>query len=114
MTDISSIVRYDRAVPVDFGEIMPGARGLVWHVKHIDCDAAVEAGKIHDKAGLDVERGIAVLAACVASWEWGENTWHGEVPELSEEKAREILTEARWMVAPLVKAAQDLGNFTAD
>lgn len=51
-------------------------------------------------------------ASYVASWDWGTETWKGEVPELSMGKAAEIMGEADWMYAQVTEAAENIANFS--
>ncbi|KKX25293.1 hypothetical protein [Rhizobium sp. LC145] len=51
-------------------------------------------------------------AASVASWDWGGHTWKGEKPELTFEKAREVVEEAGWIYDQVAAASEDRANFT--
>jgi len=62
-----------------------------------------------DKA---IQQELEKAASYIASWDWGENTFHGEVPELSMQTAMEVLDEIDWFFPQVVEAAGELGNFT--
>ncbi|WP_245455755.1 hypothetical protein [Neorhizobium lilium] len=51
-------------------------------------------------------------AAAIASWDWGDHDWKGEKPELTPEKAREVVEEAPFIYDQVVKASEDRANFT--
>lgn len=63
------------------------------------------AGKVEDEL-------LDKAAAAIASWDWGDHTWKGEKPELSFEKAREVVEEAGWVYDQVVGASDDRANFT--
>lgn len=50
-------------------------------------------------------------AASIASWTWGEQQWKGEQPELSFDKAREVVEEAGWIYDQVAAASEDRANF---
>jgi hypothetical protein len=51
-------------------------------------------------------------AAAIASWDWGDHDWKGEKPELTFEKAREIVEEAGFIYDQVSAASEDRANFT--
>ncbi|MDP9809354.1 hypothetical protein J2W42_002202 [Rhizobium tibeticum] len=51
-------------------------------------------------------------AASIASWDWGDHDWKGEKPELTFEKAREVIEEAAWIYDQVAAASEDRANFT--
>ena len=51
-------------------------------------------------------------AASIASWDWGDHNWKGEKPELTFEKAREVVEEAGWIYDQVAAASEDRANFT--
>lgn len=112
MTDLATVVTYDEAVSVDLSHGKMKTPITIW-VKHIDCDAATQAGRDHDNGKYAKHtRGMVVLAACFDRWEWNGNDINGDVPDLSMESALDVLSTAKWMVTPLLKKVTDLGNFT--
>ena len=52
-------------------------------------------------------------ASYIASWDWGSNTYEGEVPKLTMETAIHILDKEGWIFAPVVEAANEIGNFSS-
>jgi hypothetical protein len=51
-------------------------------------------------------------AAAIASWDWGDHSWKGEKPELTFEKAREVVEEAGWIYDQVSAASEERANFT--
>ncbi len=52
------------------------------------------------------------VASYVAAWDWGDKTWHGEVPEYTTENVIKVLGEADWIYGQVVEAAEDVANFS--
>lgn len=46
-------------------------------------------------------------AASIASWDWGDHNWKGEKPELTFEKAREVVEEAGWIYDQVSAASNE-------
>ncbi len=63
------------------------------------------------KAKETVTNEYRKAAACIAGWDWGENEYNGSIPQYSEEKALEILTEQDWIFTQVLEAANKLSNF---
>jgi hypothetical protein len=51
-------------------------------------------------------------AAAIASWDWGDHSWKDEKPELTFEKAREVVEEAPFIYDQVTRASEDRANFT--
>lgn len=51
-------------------------------------------------------------ASYIASWDWGTNTYAGEIPAFSVPKAIAILEKEGWIFAQVVEAANKIANFT--
>lgn len=51
-------------------------------------------------------------ASYITSWNWGENTYEGSVPEFSMKRAMEIMEKEGWIYAQVVEAANKIENFT--
>lgn len=124
MTDIASVVDYDSEVAVEIRNPI-GKRdkmGLTIWVRHVDCDAALQAVRradtldnlaaLTDQKGGPTDRTVLMVAACVSRWDWGANTFDGETPDCTLENAIKVLTRAKWMVPQLLPKASDLANFT--
>jgi hypothetical protein len=58
------------------------------------------------------EEALDKAAASIASWDWGDHSWKGEKPEMSFEKALEVVTEASWVYDQVTTASEDRANFT--
>lgn len=65
------------------------------------------------KGADTIRRELEKVAACIASWDWGSNTYNGVKPELSMKKAVEILEEQGWIFAQASEACNKVANFTA-
>lgn len=65
------------------------------------------------KGKTAIQRELEKAASYIADWDWGENTYQGEIPEFSFKKAMEILESEDWIFEAVVEAANELGNFTA-
>ena len=63
------------------------------------------------KAKETVTNEYRKAAACIAGWDWGEHKYKGSIPQYSEEKALEILTEQDWIFTQVLEAANKLSNF---
>lgn len=60
----------------------------------------------------DVENNqIALLQGAVVDWNWGDNKFHGSVPEFTPENVRKVLTELKWFRAQLDEALGDERGF---
>lgn len=120
MTDLLSIVTYERAHPVAL--VHPKTKkpiGVTFKVTHIDSAApsrvaadaeATEAitGKRSGKTQL------RMIAACIQSWEWGDYTFGDDkkAPELTLDKAVEVLDKAPWIINQISAEVYNLSNFT--
>lgn len=68
-------------------------------------------GKIPKSAQLEQEE-LEKAASYIESWDWGKNTYKDGVPELSMNKAVEILGDQGWIFGQVVEAANKIENFT--
>ncbi|WMT85563.1 hypothetical protein NO932_11555 [Pelagibacterium sp. 26DY04] len=57
---------------------------------------------------------IEKAAAYIASWDWGDNTWHGKVPDDTYKAKFEVLDAEPWFFAQVAEAANTIANFTAN
>lgn len=66
------------------------------------------------KGDLAERQEVEKAAAAIASWDWGEQTYKGSVPEYSFKAACEILSDPQteWIFAQVSEAANTLANFT--
>lgn len=65
------------------------------------------------KAKETVTNECQKAAACIAGWDWSENEYNGSIPQYSEEKALEILTEQDWIFTQVLEADNKPSNFIA-
>lgn len=65
------------------------------------------------KAKETVTNECQKAAARIAGWDWSENEYNGSIPQYSEEKALEILTERDWIFTQILEADNKLSNFIA-
>jgi hypothetical protein len=52
------------------------------------------------------------VASYIHSWDWGDNTYKGEIPVFSMKKAVSILEEVGWIFGQVKEAAENVTNFS--
>lgn len=128
MADISKLVNYEHLHRLElFHPATDEPTGVVFMLRSSECDEVKKVQRRHldetfDKRmsgrtprGTDViKREFEKAAASIASWDWGDNTWQGEVPKLTPEKAAEVLDQEPWIFHQVTEAANKLANFTQD
>jgi hypothetical protein len=123
--DISTLVKYEQLFELDI--VDPKTEkpvGIKMMIRSSESPAAKEVLRDHlDKnietrakgklvqSGALIRQELESTAACIASWEWGENVWKNEVPQLSMKKAIEVLDEAPWIYAQVRGASGKVANF---
>ena len=124
--DISAIVNYESLFEVHIrNPATDEPTGIVMQVRSADSIEAREIQrKLADKNLERLQRGKVLTAkqlehqeteraaSYIASWDWGENTFRGEVPQFSTAKAIEILSATGWLEKQVTEAAQKIENFT--
>lgn len=58
------------------------------------------------------KQNLEEAAALIASWDWGEHTYHGSKPELTMKTAIQMLSDEDWIFRQVVAAARDIENFS--
>lgn len=116
MMDISQLVQYERAFPLELKHPVTGEKvGVTFNVRHIDCSAATavvdrqSAGEVLEASSTD--RSLEVLAACIESWDWGKHTFNGEKLELTPENALLVLKSSPWINRQVLAATGRIANF---
>jgi hypothetical protein len=64
------------------------------------------------KGEQEVDEILERTAACIAEWDWGEESYHGEKPELTIKTAMKIMRELGWMFGQVKEASDNIENFT--
>lgn len=55
---------------------------------------------------------IKILHAAITAWDWGDNDWKGDTPELPNiRELKEMDVEASWLIAQIDKAFGDDESF---
>lgn len=118
--DFATAVDYEREYPLP----IRGPKGqktevTVW-VYHTDSpivqkrrDDARAANILKvDEETSAMDAGRMDIAFRIARWEWGGDTYNGDEPEYSQEKAFEIVSALPWFAEQVLDASAKLGNFT--
>lgn len=124
--ELSNFIEYERLFVLELRNPLTDAPlGIVFQIrsagsaeakavlrKHADKNLArLQKNKLVKSSDLE-EQELEKAASYIASWDWGEHTWHGEKPKFSMEKAIEIMKDASWIYAQVVEVANDIANFT--
>lgn len=82
--------------------------------KHADENIARRVkGKMLKGVTLEKQE-LEKAASYIASWDWGDNTWQGSVPELTMKTAVRILDAEGWIYSQVVEAAGKVENFSTN
>ena len=126
--DLGTIFNHETTYPLELRHPLSGElTGVTWRIKspHSESVKAAVRKLLDDETEQAViaaappkvatleKRNAAILAAHVASWDWGGHTFHGSVPDFSPEKVAEILLSESWIYDQVAKAKGKIGNFTA-
>lgn len=68
-------------------------------------------GKMPKSEQLEREE-LEKAASYIVSWDWGTNTYKGDVPKLTMKTAIEILDAEGWIFQQVSEAANKIANFT--
>ena len=123
--DIARIVDYEARFPLDLWHPATGETlGVRFLIRSLESDAVRAVTLRHmDEASQLAIRGRSVeaatqvqwlaekAAACVVSWDWGENKYRGETPEYSRKAAEAMFREQVWMRDDVLGAAANIANF---
>ena len=125
--DLAKRFDYEKTVPLDL--VDPATDKPVGVTFEIRSSSSPEAKKVQleemNRIGERRQRGKLVkaeqaigsevrkAASCIASWDWGDNTYDGEVPRLTMPTAMKILDEQDWIYEQVVEKAAALANFTS-
>jgi hypothetical protein len=80
--------------------------------KHLDANIGRRLKGKTVKASTLERQELEKAASYVASWDWGDNTFEGVVPQYSIEKVIEILNKKAWILEQVLEAANDVSNFS--
>lgn len=136
MADIAGIVKYEQVFPLEILDPDTRAKtGMVFNVKHRDCDAVQEVVERHiqedmrlaakgerpapeEMSDRTTRRNLERLAACVDSWAWGKdkdgepNTYKGKPLECTQANVIMVLDEVPWLHDAVFAGTANIGNFT--
>ncbi|TPW26036.1 hypothetical protein [Pararhizobium mangrovi] len=124
--DVSNLVNYEHHYPLELVHPVTEEKiGITVQIRSVESDEAKrvlrkQLDKLYErrqrgkmiKGSAEIDREVEKVAACIAGWDWGDNTWHGEKPEFSTEKATEIPHSEGWIFGQVNEAANDISNFT--
>lgn len=124
--DIGSLFNHEILFPLHLKHpVTDQPLGIVFNIRSSTSDEVKRVGRKHlDERTERSQRGKLVkgdtlvryevekAAAAIASWDWGENQYKGEIPELSLKKAADILDAEDWIFDQVKEAANNLANFT--
>jgi hypothetical protein len=124
--DIKSRINYEKLFKLDILDPETEAPvGITMMIRSDESDEAKQVFRRHaDDNHERVQRGKLIkgrtrerqileqTAACIASWDWGDNTWGGEVPTLTMKSAIEVLDGQGWIFAQVREASAKVSNFT--
>lgn len=68
-------------------------------------------GRMPKADQMEIEE-LERVASYIHSWDWGDNTYQGTVPEFSMKRAVVILGEIGWMFGQIKEAAENVTNFS--
>ena len=54
---------------------------------------------------------LELLLTSIVCWDWGNNEFHGEVPEFNEKNVKAVLTELPWFKQQIMDAVGDEKSF---
>lgn len=80
--------------------------------KHLDANIDRRLKGKSFKSGTLERQELEKAASYVASWNWGDNTFEGVIPQFTTEKVIEILNKKAWILEQVLEAANDVSNFS--
>ncbi|MFG1413471.1 hypothetical protein V5G24_20385 [Xanthobacter sp. VTT E-85241] len=124
--DIASLFSHESLFPLHLKHPTTEAPlGIVFNLRSASSDEVKKIVRKHlDERTERSQRGKLVkgdtlikhevekVAASIASWDWGGNSYKGEAPEYSLKKAAEILEAEDWIYAQVSEATNNLANFS--
>lgn len=66
--------------------------------------------KVQKVDDLKADR-LKILFAAITGWDWGENKWDGETPELKPVVFNDIMERAPWMMEQIDEAFSEAESF---
>lgn len=125
--DIANLYNYEATFPLEL--VLPHTdekTGIIFQIRSASSPEAKKVLRKHvDEITERTQRGKLVrgetrmkhelekAASWIASWDWGDHTYNGEVPKLTFAKAVEILDREDWIYAQVAEAANNLANFSS-
>lgn len=124
--DVATLVDYDFLYELELRNPRNDEPlGIKFQIRSASSEAAKEILRRHSDKNIErrmkgklikgetLERQeLEKAASYIASWDWGDNKYAGEVPELSMKKAIDILSKESWIYQQVVEAANDIENFS--
>lgn len=125
--EISGIVEYERLYELNIlHPVTEKPTGIICRIRSAGSHEAKSVLRQQTDANLErsqkrklikgatlEQQEIEKAAAYIASWDWGDNTWHGKVPEDDYKSKMDILEAEPWFFTQVVEAATSIANFTA-
>jgi len=124
--DLAELVDYEFLYPLELCHPTTGeALGTVFRIRSAGSEAAKQVLRQHTDKHLErrikgrviksdqIEREeLERAASYISSWDWGDNTYEGAVPDFSMKTAIEIMEKWGWIFAQVTEAATKLENFS--
>lgn len=126
--DLATVVKYERLFPLNLKHPETDEEiGVVFMLRSAESEEAKQV--LHRHNNLNVERRyrnkipqseqlvkeeLEKAASYIASWDWGANTYNGEVPTLSMKFAMKLLEKEGWIFDQVVRGATKIGNFIGE
>ncbi len=124
--EISNLVEYERLFTLDIlHPVTEKPTGITCQIRSAGSKEAKAVIRQHTDDNLErsqkrklikgstLERQeVEKAASYIASWNWGENTWQGKVPEDAFKAKVEVLEAEGWFFGQVVEAATTIANFT--
>lgn len=126
-TDLATLVNYEFLYTLELRHPSTDEpTGVVFKLRSAASDVVKEIQRKHSDKNIErrmknkMVKGITVerqelerVAACIASWDWGEQTYKGKKPELTMKTAMDMLDETSWIYQQVVEAIANTENFMA-